>query len=586
MPSRIFKYGVPPQRLRTFLVLFALALTVPLVALAIYALTRMASFEQAETERQIIQVAENLATDIDRELDRAITVLETLTSSEPLKRRDWRAFHVQALAALRRIDAVIVVIDRNYQQIVDTLKDYGADLPKTADIATAKRVFETKQRQVSNLFQGSISGRPVFNVEVPVIEGDDVPFILIMSFRATHVADVLQSARLPAPWITGVTDNNGIILARSDRHDEFVGKPLPPALLEQSRTASGVFTSTSAAGVPIARATVRSQVAGWLVSATVPVSYVEAPSLRIQGFAFGMIATAIVLGFGLAYIFGGFMARPLTAATDAARRVGQGLAVVPLHTPLVEANVLTATLSSAASELRAATADLTRQKEQSEFLMRELAHRSKNQLAVIRGMAQQTARQSDNVSDFVVSFSQRIQGLAQSQELLLRQDWQGAWLHDLVTAYLDLFAIRERTQVEGPPLFLGAHAVQNLGFALHELGTNAAKHGALTVERGLVHMTWRVDEDKGTIEFEWREQNGPTVHPPTRQGFGQLVLTRLVAQAVGGNSHLEFLADGLCWRLTFPASQILKIEGRRLHDASPDRAASSQAVVGVEPAIG
>jgi hypothetical protein len=96
---------------------------------------------------------------------------------------------------------------------------------------------------------------------------------------------VLRAARLSPPWITGVTDNNGIILARSERHDDFVGKPLPTPLLEQSRTASGVFTSTSAAGIPIARAIVRSQVAGWLVSATVPVSYVEAPSLRIQGFA-------------------------------------------------------------------------------------------------------------------------------------------------------------------------------------------------------------------------------------------------------------------------------------------------------------
>jgi two-component sensor histidine kinase len=127
--------------------------------------------------------------------------------------------------------------------------------------------------------------------------------------------------------------------------------------------------------------------------------------------------------------------------------------------------------------------------------MRELAHRSKNQLAVISGMAQQTARQSDNVPEFVARFAQRIQGLAQSQDLLLRQDWQGAWLNDLVMAHLDLFGIRPRTQVEGPPLFIGAHAVQNLGFALHELGTNAIKHGALSVERGQVHITWRVHED-------------------------------------------------------------------------------------------
>jgi two-component sensor histidine kinase len=559
MPARIFNYGVPPQRLRTFLVLFALALTAPLVGLGIYALTRMASFERAETERQIVQAAESLAADIDRELDRATVVLETLTSFDPLKRRDWRAFHAQAVAALRRSKAAIVVIDRNYQQVVDTLREFGAELPKTADIATARRVFETKQRQVSDLFKGSISGRPVFNVEVPVIEGEDVPLVLIMSFQASYIADVLQAARLPTPWITGVTDNNGIILARSERHEEFVGQPLPSQLLEQSRTASGVFTSMSAAGVPIVRATARSQIAGWLVSATVPVSYVEAPSSRSQAFALGMIGTAIALGIGLAYIFGGFMARPLTAATDAARKVGQGLAVAPLRTPLKEANVLTATLSTASSELRAATADLTRQKEHSEFLMRELAHRSKNQIAVITGMAQQTARESDSVQDFVTRFAQRIQGLAQSQDLLLRQDWQGAWLSDLVCAHLDLFAIRQRAKVEGPAVFVSAHAVQNLGFALHELGTNATKHGALAREHGEVLVSWAMPAGQGTIELEWRERDGAAVQPPTRQGFGHLVLAQLVAQALGGSAELKFLAAGFRWRLTFPLTHALKV---------------------------
>jgi two-component sensor histidine kinase len=273
-----------------------------------------------------------------------------------------------------------------------------------------------------------------------------------------------------------------------------------------------------------------------------------------------MIATAIALGVGLAYIFGGFMARPLTAATDVARKVGQGLAVAPLRTPLMEANVLTAILSTASSELRAATVDLTRQKERSESLMRELAHRSKNQLAVITGMAQQTARQSESVPEFVRHFAQRIQGLAQSQDLLLRQDWQGAWLNDLVCAHLDLFGIRQRAKVEGAPVFVSTHAVQNLGFALHELATNATKHGALASERGEVLVSWRVPAGQGTIELEWRERDGAAVRPPSREGFGHLVLTRLVAQALGGSSELEFLAEGFRWRLAFPVSHSLKVE--------------------------
>ncbi len=260
MQAQWWQGAVRPQRIRTYLVLFALAITIPLLGLAVFALNRMAAVESAQIERWVVQTAQDLASDVDRELDRAFVTLETLATSSDLQRGDLRAFHAQALLALRGTKAAIVLIDRSYQQLVDTLKEYGAALPKTGDPQTAQRVIDTKQRQVSNLFRGSISGRPVFNVEVPILDAaGEVRHVLIMSFQATHIADLLRKQQLEAPWITGITDNNGIILARSERHDDFVGKPLPRELLEQSRTAAGVFRATNVAGDPILRATVRSE---------------------------------------------------------------------------------------------------------------------------------------------------------------------------------------------------------------------------------------------------------------------------------------------------------------------------------------
>ena len=550
MPARLFDHGIPPQRIRTFLVLFALALTIPLIGLAIFAMNRMAALEQAEIERRVIQVAEDLADDIDRELDRATVTLETLAVSPSLDRGDFQAFHAQAVRALKRTKAAIVLIDHTYQQLVDTLKEYGAPLPATADPETAQRVFDTKQRQVSNLFKGSVSGRPVFNVEVPVFDGDAVRYVLIMSFQAAHIADLLKAARLDPPWVTGVTDNKGIILARSERHEDFVGKPLPAQLLEQSRAAHGVFRGTSVAGQDILRATVRSEIAGWLVSATIPVAYAEAPRKRGQLFATVMIGTALALGALLAYVFGGFMSRPLTAVTAAAADVGAGREVGSLRSPLVEANMLTATLSTASLELK-------RRQEHAEFLMRELAHRAKNQLAVVKGMALQTARQSSSVDQFVAQFGQRIQGLAESQDLMVRQNWQGAWLGDLVRAHLDLFAVGKRAKIEGPPIFLNSNAVQNIGFALHELGTNASKHGALSSPDGRVLVRWRGPGDDGRIHLEWIELGGPSVQAPMRKGFGHLVLTELVAGALQGTSKLDFPQDGICWSLDIPSNYAL-----------------------------
>jgi two-component sensor histidine kinase len=388
-------------------------------------------------------------------------------------------------------------------------------------------------------------------LEVPVIEGDTVIYVLIMSFQARHLADVITRPNLGPPWINGVTDNKGIILARSERHEDFVGKPLPADLLERSRAAKGVFRATSVAGAHILRGTVRSDVAGWLVSATVPVAYLEEPQSRGRLFAGALLLTALALGALLAYVFGGFMARPLADATATAAAVGAGNEVEALHSPLMEANTLTEALSAASHELK-------RRQEHAAFLMRELAHRSKNQLAVVKGMALQTARTSKSMDQFIGEFGQRIQGLAESQDLMMRQNWQGAWLGDLVNAHLNLFGATSRADISGPALFVDGAAVQNLGFALHELATNASKHGALRADDGRIFIRW--DRSGEQIHMEWRESGARNLKEPEREGFGYLVLTQLVPQALEATAKLEFDAQGCTWALDFPASHVLTSE--------------------------
>jgi two-component sensor histidine kinase len=263
-----------------------------------------------------------------------------------------------------------------------------------------------------------------------------------------------------------------------------------------------------------------------------------------------MIATGLGLGAVLAYTFATFIARPIQAATTAAAAVGRGEHVAPLRSRLVEANTLMNTLSAASLELK-------RRQEDSAFLMGELAHRSKNQLAVVQGMALQTAGQTASVEQFVEQFAQRIQGLAESQELMVRQNWQGAWLGDLVRAHLNLFGAGARAQIQGPALFLNANAVQNIGFALHELATNACKHGALTSPQGRLLVSWRGPEANGRIRLEWVERDGPAVRSPKRQGFGFVVITELVAQALQGAAKIDFSTDGVRWYLEFPESHLL-----------------------------
>ncbi|ODN72090.1 sensor histidine kinase [Methylobrevis pamukkalensis] len=192
------------------------------------------------------------------------------------------------------------------------------------------------------------------------------------------------------------------------------------------------------------------------------------------------------------------------------------------------------------------------------LLMRELAHRSKNTLAVVQAMARQTASSSGDKDDFVATFEQRLGALAAAHTLLANEGWTGARLHDLVRSQLGhlLDLVDRQIFISGPDLTLPIEMIQNIGLALHELSTNASKYGALSTPEGRVDVVWTVTQVPGRadrIEIAWTENGGPPVTPPTRKGFGRIVIERTVARAVGGEVALDYAPEGLRWRLSFDA---------------------------------
>src|SRR5713226_129850 len=156
--------------------------------------------------------------------------------------------------------------------------------------------------------------------------------------------------------------------------------------------------------------------------------------------------------------------------------------------------------------------DITERKEREEkehLLMREVSHRAKNMLSVVHAIAHQTATQ--NPEDFIERFSERIQALSANQDLLVRSDWNGVEIADLVHAQLAHFAslIGSRIALDGPKLRLTAASAQAIGLALHELATNAGKYGALSTDKGRVDVGWGTDGD--TFTMSWTEHDGPPV---------------------------------------------------------------------------
>jgi PAS domain S-box-containing protein len=203
--------------------------------------------------------------------------------------------------------------------------------------------------------------------------------------------------------------------------------------------------------------------------------------------------------------------------------------------------------------------DITERKEREEkehLLMREINHRAKNMLSVVESIARQTAAQ--NPEDFVERFSERIQALSANQDLLVRNEWQGVDVEDLVRAQLAHFAdlIGSRIAVHDPKLRLNPAAAQAIGLALHELATNAGKYGALSTDRGQVNISWGIEGDAFTLS--WIESEGPVVSPPERRGFGTVVMEAMAGRSVGGVVHLDHAPSGVAWRLSCPAANVLE----------------------------
>ncbi len=193
------------------------------------------------------------------------------------------------------------------------------------------------------------------------------------------------------------------------------------------------------------------------------------------------------------------------------------------------------------------------------LLTREVNHRAKNMLSLVQAIARQTAAREPE--DFVGRFTERIQALAANQDLLVRNEWQGVDLENLVRAQLAHFAdlVGSRIAVQGPKLRLNAAAAQGIGLTLHELATNAGKYGALSTDRGGVDVCWGTDDD--TLTISWNERGGPPVSPPERRGFGSTVIASMAKAAVGGEVQLDYAPSGLAWRLTCPAANALEPGG-------------------------
>ena len=188
--------------------------------------------------------------------------------------------------------------------------------------------------------------------------------------------------------------------------------------------------------------------------------------------------------------------------------------------------------------------------EKRQLLMnRELSHRVKNTLAVIQAMARHTLRSSPDVASFTTAFEGRLRALAISHNLLTSSEWEGAEMGELVREQIGPHVSASgQLRLDGPKLLIPPGMATSLGLVLHELGTNAAKFGALSTPAGKVALKWRVTPSTPhkTLSVEWTESGGPAAKQPERKGFGSVLIEN------SGKVTQHFEPEGLRCTIEMP----------------------------------
>lgn len=188
-----------------------------------------------------------------------------------------------------------------------------------------------------------------------------------------------------------------------------------------------------------------------------------------------------------------------------------------------------------------------------QLLLGELAHRVRNTLAVVQAIAHQSLRTTRSSAEFVERFDGRLSALASAHTLLVNSDWTGADLASLARSQLEVYTADNpaRARLEGDPVMLPAELATPVGLVLHELATNAAKHGSLSRREGTVNLTWTVDarNQPRTLKLVWQEQNGPRVEDPKANGFGSTLIDNVIP---GATVVREFNPAGLICTIELP----------------------------------
>ncbi|WP_308445417.1 sensor histidine kinase [Methylobacterium longum] len=419
---------------------------------------------------------------------------------------------------------------------------------------------------VGEYVRGRITDRPTIQLAQAIPGADGLPAgVVLASVDLDYLAGQQARAGLPADATLTVTDRKGAILLRLPDHAQWAGKLLPPAYQATLQANRGHVVDMLGLRGTMRITGVAAATPDDLDGITVAVglspvtAFADIDAATRRGLI--LIGLGAALALAAALLAGrAFIREPVhrLLRTASAWRAGDleartGIAGPTEFGQLGEAfDAMAASLQKHEGELRAEISRSHQLQERQTMMLHELNHRVRNTLATVQSLARQS-RRSDATDDRLEG---RILALSKTHDLLSRDDWSGASLVTVLENELSPFRDEhDRFQFDGPDVELAPRYVLALGMTVHELTTNAAKYGALSVEHGRVDIAWHVvtgESGARRLALEWRESGGPSVEEPRGRGYGTRLINGGVTQELGGTVRLVFQPGGLRCTIDVP----------------------------------
>ncbi len=348
-----------PRPLGHFVALLLLTLLLPILILGAVVVTRVGILDRDRADHQALQVAISVSADIDREIDGNIESLLALATSAELRKGNLGAFYQQASQAMSHRQLHVLLRGLDGQQILNTRVPFGSVIPKQALSSSDQQLVASRRPVVSDLVTGAILQSWVIAVSVPVIQDDELRYILSMSLEPKHFQRILLTSVPADGWIVALSDKTGRLIARSQEHDAYVGREMHPDVRARSRGEQGVHRTPNLAGPEVVRGYVWSKTSGWIAAAFIPSSFVDGPLVMLWRTLAWMTIGLLAITVPLMMLLTRQLTGPIAAAVGSAHALGRGEKVTTVPSQMLEANALSEALERASIELRERARALT-----------------------------------------------------------------------------------------------------------------------------------------------------------------------------------------------------------------------------------